>query len=202
MRKRRPKPWPADKNPLHPSALRVRDIRLGLKFVTFDIYAGVIMRGTFQSSTFVDAHQNVNARACVNAMIARQGTNAARLVDLAYLGIARFGGVSFSAGSGWSSTTFTVAVNKVHLLPALKPYRSFGVIDRGDDWGYTTTWRGLGHTGLPPSDSFYQRYLDAMSNHPNEYPSSWSPDFLERPNNTGDSEDYTFHPRPKPLDEL
>lgn len=103
--KRRPgcKPWPADKSPLHPSALRLRDVHPGVAFRCFNKQLGYIDEGVFLGTPVV-----INGRLKVKVRYPRGWITMLSLADI---------GITPYSDRGWNGSNFTVAARKQHLLP-------------------------------------------------------------------------------------
>jgi len=96
------KPWPPDKNPLHPSALRFKDVHPGAEFLVFNIYDGVTKRGRFVTKIAVR-----NGRYRVTAQLSDGKREFCYLEDMGIV----------SRPNGFSTSYFTVRANREHLLP-------------------------------------------------------------------------------------
>lgn len=114
------KPRPVDKSPLHPSALRVRDVHPGVSYVTFHTEFGVIERGVFTSAPYVARMPGLNYTEPWSALAAHVRTVNGKL-DIVYLesiGIDRGAKPAWRYMDGFSPYQVTVRASKAHLLPA------------------------------------------------------------------------------------
>jgi hypothetical protein len=106
--------YPPDKNPLHPSALRMRDMRLGKQVLVFNTQFGhVVHRGTIVREPYI-LRDELGSTLVVDIRAA--GTGHVSDSFLADMGVVPYDG---SFVWGWNPTNFTISAQKQHLLPQL-----------------------------------------------------------------------------------
>lgn len=103
----RPKRLPADKNPRHPSAMRLKDVQPGVEFTWFGFG---VQRGRFLSKPFVKQH---GTRALV--VLAQSSDGRRELYFVKDMGIIPMRSGKFPTGH------FTVRRNKEHLVRTPPP---------------------------------------------------------------------------------
>lgn len=97
------------KNPLHPSAMTLNDVQVGVEFTSFNIYQGVRYRGRFVSKAFVRKLYHGGA---MGAIVEIDGIRQA--IFLGDYGITPY-------GTQHNDVNFTVRRSKEHLLPPVQP---------------------------------------------------------------------------------
>lgn len=107
--KHKQRPLPDDKNPAHPSALRIRDLHPGRPVILFSSFFGIEFKGTVIDRPYVIDLPEYGRALCV--MIRSDLLGCAtphRLTDM---------GVIPYATSGWDRRRFVIDARKQHLLP-------------------------------------------------------------------------------------
>lgn len=101
-----------NKNPLHPSALRINDVHPGVQFAMFNIARGIIEQGTFTSKPYVGSlFDDGKQRDLLVMYRSEHGYNSKyHLIDL---------GIVTNGAGHWNRHNFTIPLKKLHLLPSV-----------------------------------------------------------------------------------
>lgn len=108
---RKPHKLPADKNPLHPSALRIRDLRPGRPITVFDPIYGV--QGHYIVVSVPYKEESYPRHGCLKVRLRSLTTGDVIVMSLESMGILP------SVRDGWRLISrFTIDRRKRHLLPS------------------------------------------------------------------------------------
>jgi len=106
-----------DKSPLHPSALRIRDLHPGRRVIVFNRTNGIRFRATITSAPRIVDAKFLGRSLCIKL---RKDSGEALEETLRDLGVIPY-------SKEWNLTNFIVDARKEHLLPpAVASFRPYG----------------------------------------------------------------------------
>ncbi len=117
----------SQKSPLHPSALRLRDLRPGRRIIRFNIGFGVMGRLTVVADPYVskkDGGALLKVRLCDESGHRKD-------LFLADMGVVPYEGCDY-----WNNRNLTIDARKEHLLPSPDPKLIPPMDDLDDFWDY------------------------------------------------------------------